>query len=87
MSAMQAAGVANPASRRKTVNGIYVEPGRLVLRFLHAGKPLQVQVPLTAAEMRAVARCLLEAAECLPEAGPPARVVDLRRQAPVVAEN
>jgi len=30
---------------------------------------------------------LLEAAECLPEAGPPARVVDLRRQAPVVAEN
>jgi len=69
------------------MTGILIEPGCLRLRFPRDGKPHEVTVTLTKSEMIAIARCLLEAAEHLPEAGPPARVVDLRRQAPVVAEN
>lgn len=61
--------------------GIIIEPGRLRVRFEYNAKLREVIVPLTAREMRAIAKCLLEAAECCAEQGPPARVVDLRAEA------
>ena len=69
------------------MQGVLVEPARMVIVFHRGGKLRELVVPLTGNEMRALGQSLLEAAQYVRDPGPPAHVVDLSRAAaPLTAE-